>query len=688
MKFRMTCTAAAVAGLLAQAPAQAQTSNSSATDPEMLDVVDVTAIDEGLAITITPANFQAVKESAEILRAVPGVDGSRIGGHGLDPVIRGQSQNRINILLDGAYTFGGCPNRMDPPTAYAPPSSYESIRVLKGLQTLEYGAGGSGGTLLFERVTPRFTDEKKYRGRVEGGYRSNGDGWDVAADVAGGTDTAFARVIGSHSESNNYTDGNGNEVRSGYRTNSGTLILGYTPSDDMRLEFSAERNQLRDELFAGAGMDSPSSDNDIYRLKFNATNLESFVDDLKVEVFRSDVDHVMDNYTLRAPANPMMLMRAPSTSDTTGGNLVAGIDSDFGLWKFGINVLNNDRDAIRVNDFNNTLNSVLWPGVSIDQRGLFGELSHDLNDSNRVIAGLRYDHVDSNASKANLTPDKPPLSPNDLYSIYYDGAQAKKRTEHNWGGLLRWEHDLDSGWGTTYAGISRTVRTADATERFIASNGANPSMRWVGNPLIDPEKHHQFEIGALLGEGPWELDASIYYNDVSDYILRWRYHEPDNNATIYKNVDATLIGGEATLSYRWTDNWRTDAGIAYVWANNDTDDAAIAQIPPFGGFLSVDYLADKWQAGARLDAAAQQNRVDDDPTTGSGLDSGKTPGWAVVDLYGRYTFSDAISLDAGIDNLFDKAYANHLNRSSAFDPTQIQVNEPGRSFWARLTATF
>ena len=359
-----------------------------------------------------------------------------------------------------------------------------------------------------------------------------------------------------------------------------------------------------------------------------------------------------------------------------------------GTWKLGINVLDNDRDALRFNDFNNTLNSVLWPGVSINQTGLFGELLHPVGDSNRIIAGVRYDRVRSEASKADLTPNMPPLSPNDLYAIYYDGAQAEKRTENNWGGLLRWEHDYDSGWGTAYAGISRTVRTADATERFIASNAMMPGMRWVGNPLIDPEKHHQIEIGTLVGDDRWQVDASVYYNDVSDYILRWRYHQPDNNATIYTNLDARLIGGEATFSYDLTTNWRTDLGLAYVWANNETDDMAIAQIPPLSGFVSLDYHAHKWQAGARVNASAKQTRVDDDPRTGSGLDSGETPGWAVMNLYGSYRFTDAIALDAGIDNLFDKTYANHLNRASAFDPTQIQVNEPGRSLWVRLTAKF
>ena len=58
-------------------------------------------------------------DGGEYLRGLTGVSGTRMGGHGIDPIIRGQSQTRINILLDGAYVHGGCPNRMDPPSAYA-----------------------------------------------------------------------------------------------------------------------------------------------------------------------------------------------------------------------------------------------------------------------------------------------------------------------------------------------------------------------------------------------------------------------------------------------------------------------------------------------------------------------------------------------------------------------------------------
>ena len=351
-----------------------------------------------------------------------------MGGHGTDPVIRGLGQTQINVLLDGAYVHGGCPNRMDPPTAYAPATGYERITVIKGVRTLEYGGGGPGGTILLERVTPRFDADERLRGRADAGYRGNGDGWDLAADVAAGSSQGYARFIASHSESDNYEDGGGNEVRSAYEDTSGALLLGYTPSDNTRVELNVERQKLRDVLFAGAGMDSPKSDNDTYRLKFETADL-GILANLRAEVYRSDVDHVMDNYTLREPANPMMLMRAPSTSDTTGGRLVTEVDSGIGLWKLGVDFQNNERDAERINDYNDTLNSVLWPGVSIDQTGLFAELTHLFTDADRLITGLRYDHVSSDASKADMDPPMMPLSPNALYAIYYDGAQAEKRTE-------------------------------------------------------------------------------------------------------------------------------------------------------------------------------------------------------------------------------------------------------------------
>lgn len=627
------------------------------------------------------------RETGDLLREMAGVSGARMGGHGTDPVIRGLGQTRINVLLDGAFVHGACPNRMDPPTAYAPASGYDRIVLIRGVNSLEYG-GGPGGSVLLQRETARFADGEGPRGQFRAGYRSNSDSREAAIDVAAGRPVGFVRVLASWLDADNYEDGAGNPVRSAFEERSASLIAGWTPDDDSRLEISAEAQRLRDELFAGAGMDSPKSDNDVFRLRYMRSALGP-LSSLSAEFAISRVDHVMDNYSLRQPPSPMMLMRAPATSDTDSGRVLGEIEADTLRWRFGLSVQNNARDAIRVNDFNGMLNSVLWPGASIDQTGLFVETELALSPQQRLISGLRYDQVRARASQADRQPGGTFLSPNTLYAIYYgEDADGRRRTEHNVSALLRFEQDLGQLPGTWYAGLSRTLRTADATERYIASNAAMPSGRWVGNPTLDPEQHHQAELGLFLQNNGWDLETSLFYNDIRDYILRDRFREPGNMATIYRNIDARLWGAEFSAGLRFGQGWRADMGLGYVRAQNRDDGRPIAQTPPLEASVGIEYRSDRWRIGARALAAARQRRVDNDPTTGSGLDARQTPGWTIVNLHGRYDMGAGWFVDAGIDNLFDRFYAQHLNRASAFDTEQIQVNEPGRSAWIRLGSRF
>ena len=55
-----------------------------------------------------------IGDGADLLRGVAGVTVGRMGGHGLEPRIRGLGEGNLNVLVDGAYVHGGCPNRMDP----------------------------------------------------------------------------------------------------------------------------------------------------------------------------------------------------------------------------------------------------------------------------------------------------------------------------------------------------------------------------------------------------------------------------------------------------------------------------------------------------------------------------------------------------------------------------------------------
>ena len=651
-------------------------------------------------------NLVPVSDGGEMLRNIPGLSGSRMGGRGIDPIIRGQNNNRLNILLDGAYVHGGCPNRMDPPTAYTSMNSYDSITVIKGSQTVVYGGGGSGGTVLFERRTPRFTEGERFRGDASVGFRSNSNTQQYGADLATGSPDWYLRGIVDYTDADNYKDGDGNTVRSAYTNREGVVMLGYTPNADTRLSLSFEANREEDVLFAGAGMDSPYSNNDTTRLKFESGSPMGIFSGIKADLYYSDIDHLMDNYSLRPLTSPMK-MRTPSSSDTGGGRLSGEIRTASNMnWTIGADYQKNERDADRFSGPGTggeptNLQSILWPGVDLGQTGLFAEFSRPLTHSNSLKAGVRYDYVDSSASRATEKANVPTMpgmsvqrSPDDLYERYYN-TRATDHTEHNIGGFATLEHALTPG-SAVYATVSRTVRTADATERFIAGdNGMNGALRWVGNPDLDPEAHHQLELGYSRDARHWDAAVSAYYNNVSDYILRDRAHNQDgiqqgDNATIYRNVGAEFIGFEMEGGMRWASYWSSRAMLAYVYAQNTDDDRAIAQIPPLGGTVSLEYTRSDWNLGGLVRADARQNRVEDDPATDSGQDAGKTSGWAVLDLFGSYEGAEHFTVAAGINNVFDRTYAYHVNKANVdpFNPDAVQVNEPGREFWLRLSANF
>lgn len=634
-------------------------------------------------------------DGGDWLTRTPGVSGVKMGSHGIDPVIRGQQQNQLNVLLDGAYVFGGCPNRMDPPSAYAGTATYDQVTVIKGVQSLLYGSGGSGGTVLFERRDPEFAPGENLRAEIGAGYVSNGEAWDAHEDIAVGGEQGFLRGIVASKSADSYEDGDSNEVRSGYAETSAVVDMAYRPDSNSKLSASVEAVRGEDILYAGAGMDAPVSDHDLITLGYERDFNQGAFSRLEAELYSSAVEHVMDNYSLRT--NTSMWMRVPSESDTVGGRIKGDMLLGNGLLTLGMDVMQNDRDATRYGGAAGVdptvINAYMWPGVAIEQWGVVAEYAAELSRRDRYTIGLRLDRVDATASKADLDPALAWAdSPNTLYSTYY-GVTATPRDETNVGALLRYEHDLANNATTLFAGLSRTVRTADATERFMAADNMMASMIWVGNPGLEPEAHHQLDAGLEHKAERYRGSVTVYYDQVNDYILRDRARLQDgilqsDLATVYRNVDAELYGVDLEGSYQWNARWSSDMTLAYVHATNTTDSQPIAQTPPLEGTVSLEYRKNAWMFGGLVRAVAQQTRVDDDITTGSGLDTGQTPGFTVYNLYGAYQINRQSKISFGVDNVTDKTYAEHLNKPSAFDTTVLQVNEPGRAYWAKVNVVF
>ncbi|MCC9620554.1 TonB-dependent receptor [Thalassospira sp. MA62] len=701
----------------AQSPASSPSSSSpsSSSSASSSQSSSKSAIDLPAILVTAPANNAAIStynpqqnktsyaysDGADYLKSLPGMTAGRSSGHGLELFLRGQSQNQLNVIADDAFIFGGCPNRMDPPSAYLDIDSFDEITITRGYQTVLNGPGATGGAIVLKRHAPELGEAFSVSGNITGGFDTNSQTWNSGMNMTGGTQDAYVRAHASYRDADNYEDGNGNDVRSAYEDRSGGMTIGFTPGDS-HLYFSYDKNRVDDSL--GMMMDAPLSDSDTFRAGFETTFDSGIVRRIDVSSYASLVDHVMDNYSLRTSPVPSMMNPSPfrsvdSSSDTYGGKVETDLALGGQIVTTSVEYRRNNRDADRSQGASestiNTLQSVMWPDITADEVGLAAETTFDLDNANRLVVGGRYDFVVVDYGRAGQVAAGSGQSANDLYRQFY-GTDADRHTEHNFGGLLRFEHDLDDSM-TLFTGVSRAVRTADATERGIASYMAmmGNNMSMVGNPNLSPEKHHQFDLGFTKHTASWSFTGSAYVNHVNDYILRDSARGQDGvllsatGATVYRNIDALLSGLEIQGEWDVTPDINISGNATYTYGQNLDDDTALAQIAPLQGALGVQWRAiDDLQLGGNMRWAMKQARVDTDNTTGSGRDFGKTGGYAIFDLNATVMTFDPASVTFGISNLFDHTYANHLNRSSSIDGTEYQVNEPGRSFFVQANVPF
>ncbi|MGE0080404.1 MAG: TonB-dependent copper receptor [Thiohalomonadaceae bacterium] len=624
-------------------------------------VVTAPAMSDPLTVETDPkAPRQPVPagDGADFLKNIPGFSSVRKGGTSGDPVFRGLGGSRLNIVQDGAYVFGGCGQRMDPPTAYTYPESFDKVTVLKGPQSVLYGGGNVAGTVLFERITPRF-EEAGTRFMASGMVGSFGRN-DQMVDFTGGASQGFLRIIGTRSQSDNYEDGDGNEVHSEYERWSGTAIAGWTPDEDTRVEFNVDRSD-GEAAYADRAMDGVVFEREAWGVKASRANLSPLVQRIEAQYYHSYVDHVMDNFSLRTLPPMMMPMESNPDRETNGARLVGELAiSERTLLTVGADY-RSDEHSLRMGPDVSVLPRA--PDLSFEQAGLFAELEHAVGASDTFAAGVRVDRVTATAERGARS-----------------AAPGTDDEDTTRGGFVRYEHALSDAW-RLLAGIGHAERAPDYWERARTFD-------------IDPEKSTQIDLGAAFRSGPLDATLSAFYTRVDDFILiDWTQKPTPPPAGIARNVDARLYGFEADAAYSFSPHWTVRATLAHVIGENETDEVALAQVPPLEARLNLGYDDRTWAAGVLVRWVAEQDRVDIGRGGIAGKDVAESDGFTVVSLNAAYRPTAHVKLTAGVDNVLDETYAEHLSRAGdetaiiGFEQTE-RVNEPGRLVWVKATIDF
>ena len=642
-------------------------------------------------------------DAADYLKTIPGFSAIRSGGSNSDPVFRGQFGSRLPLLTNGTQMQGACPARMDSPSSYISPETFDTLTVVKGPQTVIWGPGASAGVVRFDRERPDFSDgHVHFSGSLLGASAGRND---QTADLEVGNDQLYLRASANHSRSGDYKDGRGQRVPSAWDKWNADVALGWTPDAHTLLELNAGAGD-GEARYGGRGMDGTQFKRDSLGLRFSKQHITPWFTKLEAQLYRNQADHVMDNFTLRTPPTSGMMaggMASNVRRTTTGGRVAATLaPSEAVSVGTGLDFTRSPHEARNGTPMRPYAAQAWRRDARFNQTGVFAEATWRASADTRWVGGLRLDRAEAwrypstssgmgamgggggmgggmqgmPAARA-MDMGGPAPAPQAMASNH---RQRKALPS----GFLRWERQVAEG-ATAYVGLGHVQRFPDYWE--LISPGNSAAGKGNAFATLKPEKTTQLDAGLNWKTPDWQFWGSAYVGQVQDYIL-FNYQ---GMGSAVRNVNARTAGLELGGSRRLNDAWTVQGTLAYNWGRNTSDGRPLPQVPPLEAKLGLDYAQGPWSAGALWRLVAAQRRVAEGEGNVVGRDLGRSAGFGVFSLHAGYRINKQLKLAVGVDNLFDKTYAEHLNLAGNADFGYLggsRINEPGRTLWLRADVKF
>jgi len=374
-----------------------------------------------------------------------------------------------------------------------------------------------------------------------------------------------------------------------------------------------------------------------------------------------------------APTN----VKIEAISSITGAQIENKTPSDLAVFTYGTDFYHRNWYGDKLNRTTGAMiNDEFFPDVNELNSGLYVKAERDIGKLS-ATAGLRLDIFYSEANE-DLKFSK---------SVTDTNAQ----TDVLPGGNVFLKYFLTDDTNI-FGGVGLTNRTPTAIERYVQESGT-----YYGNPDLKPSRNLETDLGfeTKLTQR-LKFKTKGFYSYLPDYI----YQQASGGIKTYTNIDAYMFGGDATAVYDLSQGFAVEGGLAYQRGrkldqpagNNDKD---LAEICPLKTKLALSYDKNGFFAVYEWMHSLDSKDID--------RDAGETPlkGWDVFNFRAGYQFAEkegkvaffnGLSLNFGIDNMFDKKYT--MANSYEYDPTDPSgtnvkiVNEPGRFIYGSLSYKF
>jgi len=638
-------------------------------------------------------------DAASLVARAPGAALIDNGGLSGQVQYRGLFGDRILVRVNGQRFSSGGPNLMDPPLHYAPMALVDRIEIDRGISPVRKGPGLGGGVNAILKEA-QFSDGATMQPHADltAGYRSGDNSYLMGGLVSLSSERVKLGVIASYEKGDDLQFPDGTIASSSFeRLNYGAhagLKIG-----DGSLTLSYRRQETDPTGNPPFPMDIQYFNTDFLSLVYEGKLSDNLY--LEVEAGHVAVRHLMDNFSLRqGPASPTGQRATFADSDSSTASTALRIGTPDRHVRLGGDVETMDKDVRITNPANTTFFLTSLNNVSSSRIGAFVESRLGFGPVEAEI-GARLDHHQMQA-ESPLLGSAVPMGPRIL-------ASAFAASDRNWSDdtidvAARFWSDMGSF--KPRLSLAYKTRVANAIERFSwlptgASGGLADGNIYVGDLNIGNEKAWTAEIGVDFEDSSFYARPTIFYRRVDDFIQGVPFDDTpgiinspvemvadmngDPTPLRFANVDAEIYGADLDFGWHISGPLHLDGTASYVRAKRRDIDDNLYRITPPNARVALSWQEDDWHLGAELQAFADQNKIS---ATNSEQPSN---GYLLAGLFGHVKLMQGLTLDASVENLFNKKYSDHLagyNRVSGSDVALgARLPGAGRSAFVRLRWT-
>lgn len=638
---------------------------------EEVNVWDTTVKSSSVFLGDQDIAIKQADHMSDLLRSIPGVD---IGGtHSVNTRIniRGLDDRDLSIYIDGALQTNYLYHHMG--NLLINPDILKSAELELGTNSVVHS--GLGGTVRYETKDAQdlLKAGKEIGLRASASYNSNAQtSYSLTGYAQLGEQFDVLGYV-SNIDRDNFEDGSGVEtLGSDGETDNYLIKGGYQLADNQRLELSYE-------VYNDEGDYNQRPDMGIQATQTLGNNL-LFPTEYERETINLGYEAQWGNTELQLTyyINQLTLDRDESAGiwHPFFAALVPSTHKIGEADNQGFNAL-----AVTELDGDNVSHTLTYGFEYFDQRIDFDpdvSVSNDIETQELESTALFIEDRINFGNGLTLTPG--------VRFNNHETHNAVSDSKGDWDDTtfaFAAEYQINDGL-QVHASYTELFKGPELIEPF-ARGGVGP---YVSNPDLNPENGDNIELGLRysteLGNGG-ELKAgfNVFEQTIDDYIGD---ADAGGGNSMYDNLGTAVIDGfEASVNYT-----QGNLDLLLTYAKSDLDvarlefDDTTESLREIGDSIGLEASYLFSNIGLSVNYSATFVQSVDRATSDT-----EKPSYDVHNLYARWTpeGAPALTLTAGIDNLFDEYYTSHASRSGEFiGGVLLEDFEPGRN--VKLTASY